>query len=210
MTFWGKVKYKMRYGLTLRSILLNLKKIGIEIIPYYLFQESKKYASLPDCYGDPSEYSLELFGTDRINILGTLIKGFNLKESIEYLESGDLCLVLKYRSEIAAFTWTSFNEIRYCATHIKIKNNEGWLSAMYTVDSFRGRNLAPFLRYKSYELLNEMGRDVFYSVSEYFNTPAVKFKEKLNAKKLKLILFIRLFKKMRISFTLKSNVNTDP
>jgi hypothetical protein len=205
MIFWEKVKYKMRYGLFLRSILLNLSKIGIEIIPYYLFQESKKNAILPEISGDPSEYSLELFGTDRINILGTLNINFNLNESIRFLESGDLCLVLKYRAEIAAFMWTSFNEINYCATHIKIKNNEGWLSAMNTIDSFRGRNLAPFLRYKSYELLNEMGRDVFYSVSEYFNTPAIKFKEKLNAKKLKLILFIRLFKKIRISFTLMSN-----
>jgi len=101
--------------------------------------------------------------------------------------------------------WTSFNEIRYCSTNITIKSNEGWLSSMYTMDSFRGRNVAPFLRYKSYELLNTMGRDVFYSYSDYFNTPAVRFKEKLNAKKLKLILFIRLFNKIRISFILKSS-----
>jgi hypothetical protein len=204
MKFCEKVIYKMQYGLLLRTVASKLSKIGIKITPYYLFQESLHNTRMPEVYGDISEYSLELFGTDKINTLCTLVKGFNLKESLDFLESGDLCLVLKYRSDIAAFMWTSFNEINYCSTNIKIKSNEAWLSSMYTMDSFRGRNLAPFLRYKSYELLNTMGRNVFYSYSDYFNTPAVRFKEKLNAKKLKLILFIGIFKIIRLSITLKS------
>ena len=69
---------------------------------------------------------------------------------------------------------------------------------------YRGKNLAPYLRYKSYEMLKEMGRDKLYSISEYFNSPAVKFKQKLNAKKLKIILFINLFNKFSRCFTVKT------
>jgi hypothetical protein len=75
---------------------------------------------------------------------------------------------------------------------------------MYTRDSYRGKNLAPYLRYKSYEMLKQIGRDKLYSVSDYFNSPAVKFKKKLNTKKIKLILFIQLFNKLHWTFTLKS------
>jgi hypothetical protein len=75
---------------------------------------------------------------------------------------------------------------------------------MYTMDDFRGKNLAPYLRYKSYEILKELGRDKIYSVSVLFNSSAIRYKEKLNAKNLKLILYIELFKKLKWSITLKN------
>ena len=49
-----------------------------------------------------------------------------------------------------------------------------------------------------------MGRDKLYSISDSFNSPAVTFKKKLNAKKLKLILFVEFFNKFKRSYTLKS------
>ena len=68
MKFCEKVKYNMRYRLIIRTIASRLSKIGIEIIPYYLYQESLKNTNMPEVYEDTFEYSLELFGTDRINI----------------------------------------------------------------------------------------------------------------------------------------------
>jgi ribosomal protein S18 acetylase RimI-like enzyme len=97
-----------------------------------------------------------------------------------------------------------FQELRYKATLINLKNNEAYLWNMYTKESYRGRNLAPYLRYKSYEMLKEMGRDVIYSISDSFNTPAIKFKEKLNAEEVKHILYVKLFKCKARGFVLKS------
>jgi hypothetical protein len=74
------------------------------------------------------------------------------------------------------------------------------------MESHRGKNLAPYLRYKSYEILKELGRDKIYSASDSFNSPAIRFKEKLNAKKLKLILFVKIFNRIQWSFTLKSYI----
>jgi hypothetical protein len=70
--------------------------------------------------------------------------------------------------------------------------------------AFRGKNLAPYLRYKSYDILKKMGRSKIYSVSAFFNSSAVRYKEKLNAKNLKLALYIEIFKKIRWRFNLKT------
>ena len=85
----------------------------------------------------------------------------------------------------------------------KLKDNEALLVNMYTFQSFRGKNLAPYLRYHSYEFLNKQGRDTFYSISDYFNKSSIKFKEKLKAKPLKLYFHIILFKKYHWDFLLK-------
>jgi hypothetical protein len=87
---------------------------------------------------------------------------------------------------------------------VPLKSNEAYLTDMFTVEGFRGKNLAPFLRYKSYEMLKEMGRDTFYSISISFNTPAVRYKEKLEAKKVNLILLIQLFRKFHTIIKLKT------
>jgi hypothetical protein len=49
-----------------------------------------------------------------------------------------------------------------------------------------------------------MDRDVLYSASNYFNSPAIKFKQKLNEKKLKIMLFIKLFNIFSCTFTVRS------
>ena len=78
--------------------------------------------------------------------------------------------------------WINIKERGFKETIIQLKSDEAYLWNMYTMESFRGMNIAPYLRYKSYEVLKGMGRDKLYSISEYFNTPAIKFKLKLNAK----------------------------
>jgi len=99
--------------------------------------------------------------------------------------------------------WIDFDVCNFTPHFIRLKNNEAYLFSMYTMHEFRGKNLAPYLRYKSYECLRKLGKDTFYSVSEYFNYSTLKFKKKLNAKNLKLILYIELFKKFRRSITLR-------
>ncbi len=49
-----------------------------------------------------------------------------------------------------------------------------------------------------------MGRNKIYSVSIYFNSSAIRYKEKLNAKNIKLVLYIEIFKIIKWRFTLKT------
>lgn len=99
--------------------------------------------------------------------------------------------------------WIDFDSCNFTPHSVSMKRNEAYLFSMYTMHEFRGMNLAPYLRYKTYECLRKMGKDTFYSISEYFNYSTLKFKKKLNARNLKLILYIELFKKVRRSFTLR-------
>jgi GNAT superfamily N-acetyltransferase len=134
--------------------------------------------------------------------------GYSEEKLLAFLKAGEQCLGIKHNNEIVAFMWINFNELNYKSTVIHLKENEAYLWLMYTRDSYRGKNLAPYLRYKSYEMLKRLGREKLYSVSDYFNSPAVKFKMKLNAQKLKLILFVQLFGKVRHTYILKSNYST--
>ena len=81
--------------------------------------------------------------------------------------------------------------------------NEAYLYDMYVKKAFRGRNLAPALRYKSYEVLKDMGRDTFYSITERSNTASFRFKQKLGAKLVFLGLYVEFFGKFRKRWALK-------
>jgi hypothetical protein len=130
--------------------------------------------------------------------------GYSEDKLLKLLEAGQQCIGIKHDDEIVAFMWINFTEINYKSTIIQLQGDEAYLWFMYTRESYRGKNLAPYLRFRSYNMLKEMGRNKLYSISDYFNSPAVIFKKKLNAKKLKLILFVQLFKNSQRSYTLKS------
>jgi hypothetical protein len=188
----------------LDSISSIIQKIGVEFTPYYLFLEGINVPEITELKRITSDYSFELLGPEDIKIIGTLDAGYSEEKFLALLNTGEKCIGLKYNGEIAAFMWINLNELSYKSTIIHLKSNEAYLWYMYTVKSYRGKNLAPYLRYKSYEILKEMDRDVLYSVSNYFNSPAIKFKQKLNAKKLKIILFIKLFNIFSCRFTVRS------
>ncbi len=196
---WNKV----RYGLVLQVFRNILSRIGMEFRPYYWVQEGLTNNGPPLIEGDKADYTLEFLGRDDMIIIGTRADGYNTGILLENLKEGKKCISLKYKGEIAAFMWIDFDVCNFTPHFIRLKNNEAYLFSMYTMHEFRGKNLAPYLRYKSYECLRKLGKDTFYSVSEYFNYSTLKFKKKLNAKNLKLILYIELFKKFRRSITLR-------
>jgi hypothetical protein len=204
VTLLQKVLIKFRYGMVLQVIKNRMTRIGIEFTPYYWFQEGIHGTSIPDVKGIISDYSVEFLAPADMKLIGTNTSGYSEGKLLALLKAGEKCLGIKYKDEIAAYMWINLNEFEYKSTLTHFKSNEAYLWNMFTMESYRGKNLAPYLRYKSYEILHEMGRDKLYSISEYFNSPAIKFKQKLNAKILKLMLYIRLFKKFQWNLTLKT------
>jgi hypothetical protein len=108
------------------------------------------------------------------------------------LGEGKKCFGAKYHGKLAAFTWCNFESCSDPIYRFKLKDNEVYLFDAYTLESFRGKNIAPYLRFKCYEALKALGRNNFYSLSLYFNKPAIKFKKKLNARPLILGLYINV------------------
>jgi hypothetical protein len=74
----------------------------------------------------------------------------------------------------------------------------------YTYEKFRGKNLAPYLRYKCYEELYEKGITKCLSITQYFNKSSLKYKAKLNAKYKGMYLYMEFFHRASRIFTLKT------
>ncbi len=96
------------------------------------------------------------------------------------------------------------NDFNYNREKFQLKSNEAYLFHMYTIEAHRGKNLAPYLRYQSYLMLRDMGRNKIYSITQYFNKSSKRFKKKLNARNLQLFMYIILFKKYHYHFLIKT------
>jgi len=199
-----KIAAKFRHGLVLQTLRNQLTRIGIKITPYYWVQEGLILGGAPGIKGDISEYTVEFIEAEEIKKIAHDVHAYSEQGMLTLLEKGNKCLALRHQQEIASLMYIDMYECDFASLDLKLKEDEAYLTYMYTMDAFRGKNLAPYLRYKSYEILKEMGRDKIYSVSVLFNSSAIRYKEKLNAKNLKLILYLELFKKIKWSITLKN------
>lgn len=196
--YWGIIKNGLFwFGLRNRVALL-----GIDINPYYWVQEEFETCKVPVIKDDVSKYSLKQLTIDEVKLI-TKHRGSYYQEIIEDFERGQLCIALEKNGEIACYTFVELNDFNFHGRHFKLKSNEAYLLYMWTFHDYRGKNLAPYLRYQTYRFLEKRDVDVKYSITQYFNKSSIKFKNKLNAKHLYLFLNITLFKKIEWNFTLK-------
>jgi hypothetical protein len=197
---WSKV----RYSPLLRLVLDGLSKIGIRITPYYIVSEGLFNRSIPHLETGFDEYDLGFLGPNDMKEI-SLIPDINIpeKELLIRLKEGKKCFGVKYKGELVAFTWCDFIEYTCNDHRFLLKENEACLFDAYTLMSFRGKGIAPYIRYQCYKELYKMGRHRLYSISDYLNTPSIRFKMKLDAKLLELFLYIGLFKKWHLNLRLK-------
>ncbi len=185
----------LKHGLVTQRILDQVRRrVGIGLLPYFLFREGVR-----PCQSDWLDLAREfpssvLEAGNSIDIAA--IAGFDSWRTVERvrarLEKGDLCIMLKNQGRIAGFTWADFDEINDSACDYKFGRGEAYLYDAFIAPECRGRSLAAYLRVESYKHLRCAGRHTFYSLSDCFNTPAIKFKQKLNAEIIGLYLQIRL------------------
>jgi hypothetical protein len=165
--------------------------MGVVVHPYYLFREGARPhqtewpelarefpSSVLDAIDVPEAVACRRWNT---------IDGFRGR-----LDKGHICIVLKNRGRIAGYTWADLTEVNDSACDYALGAGEAYLYDAFIASEHRGRNLAPYLRVESYKHLHSLGRHTFYSISQCFNAPAIKFKEKLNADVIRLYLQIKL------------------
>jgi len=200
-----RVREKYQHGLLLHAILRKLAQLGLRISPFYLVQEGVDEIKKPEINGNPEEYAFDFSDITDFEGWEELIEEMKAKKEIflKRLEEGKKCIRVKHKNKIVAYTWYDLEECRFTKPLFKLSKEEAYLFDMYTLNSYRGRNIAPCLRYQSYEILNSMGRTTLFSISELLNVSAVKFKRKLNARFLSLYLNIGLFKKKSWNLKIK-------
>ncbi|MDO5981722.1 GNAT family N-acetyltransferase [Flavivirga spongiicola] len=193
----------IRNGLFLFGLRNRLARIGLDIKPYYWVEEEVEACDEPIINGDASEYKVRYLNLEEIKLIAKDKPKEHLTDMIKGFENGQLCIGLEREKEIAAYTYVELNDFVFNKRSFKLEQDEAYLLNMWTFHSFRGKNLAPYLRYQSYQLLKEKGIHKKYSITEYFNKSSIKFKKKLNSKHLTLFLSIVLFKKYYWNFTLR-------
>jgi len=194
----------LRYGTLFGPIQRRLQAVGIIIAPYYWIQEGLTDIPLPKFRDTFKDYTFEFFGPAEMKTLAESKNwGYTEKLLLSWLDKGNICFGVKYQEEIVAFMWIELGEIKNQKVQLRLRSDEAYLSHMFTIERFRGKGIAPYLRYKSYEILKNMGRVKIYSYSDFFNPPSIKFKKKLNAKFLKVCLYIELFKRYHWNWVIK-------
>ncbi|RKN81319.1 hypothetical protein [Ulvibacterium marinum] len=197
--FWNVI----RHGLFLHGITNRLARIGIEIVPYYWVREGVSGYNAPKIKGDSSGYSVKYLDLEEVEQICRNMPGLDKQEMLNGMAKGQLCMGLMHHKKCAAFMFVELNDFVFKKKAFKLANNEAYLLNMWTFNTFRGRNLAPYLRYQCYLLLAEMGRSSTFSITAYFNKSSIRFKEKLHAQNLWLCLHIGFFKKLHWNFMLK-------
>ncbi len=195
---------KFRHNSLIRLLFDGLKRLGIEIIPFYLVLEGLFDRKLPHLEKGFEEYDMGYLGPKDMKTISSIpVRNISEKKLLLRLKENNKCFGLKYRGELVAFTWFSLRGCTFEGYRFLLQEDEAYLFDAYTIPSFRGKGIAPYIRYQLYKELKELGRKRLYSISEYFNTPSLKVNIKLNAKCFKLCLFIQVFKKWRYTMSLK-------
>ena len=170
-----------------------LAVIGIRIEPFYITQEFPLDELDRDLKPKLEPIVGEFLSLSEIEAVYAHPESEDLNiEKRKNLEDGCLCFGLKYNNEIVSFAWCNLRKCHEVAP-FPLKEDEVYLTGAFTFKAYRGMNLAPFIRQQLSNQLWEMGRTKFYSLTNVFNTPAIKFKNKIKARPHKIILSIKLF-----------------
>lgn len=199
-----RVWLKIRYRIVIQEALDRLSRVGIRIQPYFLELEGLFAGKFPQLESGFDEYEIGFLNPDEVK-MAAVIPGRVIPEEkfLQRLLENKKCFTVKYQGKVVAYTWCDLTECHYLENRLPLKDNEAYLFDAFTSREFRGKNIAPYMRYQCYKELEKMGRCRLYSITSYFNSSARRFKEKLNAKSLELCLFVELFKKWQFKIRLK-------
>ncbi len=181
----------LRYGLLLQRILSWLKSHGLDIHPFCLIREGVRAydLQLPDL---AAEFHSSELTQDEVPAIAALSPWATTENVQGRFDKGHLCLVLKHEEDIAGYTWVDFDDVSDPKCNYVLQPGEAYLYDAFIARAYRGRDLAPYMRYECYKHLRNTDRHVFYSLSDYFNKPAIRFKQKLNAEIIRLYLHIKV------------------
>ncbi len=197
------VRNRIKNGLFLFTLKNFLSRLGMDIDPYYWDKEGLNQCTEPIIKDASSNYKVVIVEADEIGIMNNIM-GMDSTELKKDIQNGELCLGIKQKDEIVAVVFAKFNDFIYKNRTFKLGSNQAYILNLYTFESHRGKNLAPYLRYQCYLVLKEKGVDKIFCITSFFNKSSLRSNKKLNIKHVILFLHIGLFKRFHWNFTLKN------
>lgn len=204
MSLLYSIKKIISRHLILERLFYRLKSI-IRIIPYYLVEEG---VSGDDAAIKPKiDASRLVVGPLNESDMKALSQNPETdlpeKRYVDRLKKGWHCMGIRYNESVVAYLWYSLKNGEDILP-IQLNRNEAYITDVRTFKAFRGKNLAPYLRFELYKYLRKMGRNKFYSITFCYNEPALGVMNKIRAKRAKLFLCVRIAGKFSWNIVLKS------
>lgn len=198
------IQQKYKDGIILNTIYRKLKKKKFEVHLYYLVQEGFFVEDAPKIKPKLKPLVSEFLKPSDIRIIASKAeRDYPEEEMLKMLSDDCKCLGIKHKGEIVAYMWYDLQKCDTRLLSFQLKEDEAYLYSARTFSAYKGKSLAPYLRYELYKHLNQMGRTRLYSITSFSNIPAIMFKRKLNAKPLKLYLYIKVFNKYQFNIIIK-------
>jgi len=195
------LRQKIRYNPPVRLVFDGLARTGIDVTFFYIMHEGLSGDTDIFLGGAFDGYEFGLFNENDMAAIAILpMRAYSEENLLARLAAGQQCFGAKHKNQIAGFTWFDLAEINYKSYRKALKRHEAYLFDAYTSLAFRGKKLAPYIRYQVYRALDKIGRTDLYSVSDCFNHQSINFKKKLNAKIIERGIAFDILKKRQFHF----------
>lgn len=196
------IRHRIRHGLILHSFFNLLLRVGVSINPYWIDVEGLHLCKEPKIRDDSKLYHI---GPIEKKVVIKLYQNlhWNTAELLDRLQSDYQAVGLFRQNVLTAFMLMRYESFSFRGNRINLSEDEAYLENMYTYEDYRGRNLAPYLRYQGYKMLAGAGKVRCFSITQYFNKSSQKFKAKLNAEHSEFWLHLGLFNKFKWNLLLK-------
>ncbi len=179
----------------------------VQVIPYYIMEEVFIDDDELNIIPRIEDIEITVLTRDDMAYLGNHEeRSASTEEYNRMIDNGCLCLAAKHKGEIASYSWANLHYLNYKGKTIALKTNEAYLFDARTYKAFRGKNLAPYVRYELYKLLKQRGVDRFLSITLLSNTASMRFKQKVGAKPIDMFLYIGILRKFHMHFHLRNFV----
>ena len=201
-----KIKKRYKQGVILNYIYGALKQKKFEVSLFYLLKEDLIGEINVNIQPKIEPIAIEFLKPSDIQFLSTLTeRDSSEEEMLQMLSEGCKCMGIKYKGNIVAWAWYNLRkcESKSLSFSFELKENEAYMFEQRTLKTYRGKSLAPYLKYQIHKHLAEIGRTKLYAVVFFSNIPSIKFLRKLNAKPLKLFLNINFLSKYHRNVLLK-------
>jgi hypothetical protein len=199
-----KIEKRVRYRLVLSLMFEKLATIGIKIKPFYLTQNVLFDEINLNLESKFKPLEVDFLSSPEINKIYDHPESKQLALNNKNLEEeGYMCFGLRSGSEVVSYLWCNLHRCHELHPFL-LKEDEAYMTGVYTFQAHRGKKLALFMRYELYKYLNRMGRNKFYDFINMFNTPAIKMERKLKAKPIKIFIFMEIFNKYHWNIMIRS------
>lgn len=206
--------YRLKRIVNRTSILQNIYqklKYCLHIVPFYLVEEGldAEVAEVIRPTLEKDQFVVKVLRAEEIHSISKYHEIVNSTEPMDTesiadrINNGWICIGIQQGHMIVAYMWAGLHECDDQLLKFKLQSNEAYLTYAYTLKPYRGKKIAPFLRIELYKYLDAIGRNRFYSITEYVNEPAIRFKKKLKAKILVFYLYVCILRKFKLRIPLK-------